>query len=128
MKDVKVLLVEDEPIPAMEIKSTLTELGYSVVGVEKRGTDALEVLEAETPSLIVMDIHLEGEKDGIEVARVVREKYSIPIVYLTAHSDEETLNRARGTEPEGYLVKPITEEDLESTLTMALARAGKNME
>lgn len=128
MKDVKVLLVEDEPIPAREIKSTLTELGYSVVGVEKRGTDALEVLEAETPSLIVMDIHLEGEKDGIDVARVVREKYSIPIVYLTAHSDEETLRRVRETEPEGYLVKPVTEEDLESTLTMALARAGKNVE
>lgn len=126
MDDVRVLLVEDEAIPAMEIESTLTELGYSVLSVEKRGEDALDVLEAEVPEVIVMDIHLDGEKDGIEVAEVVREQYSVPIVYLTAHSDDETLDRARKTEPEGYLVKPITEEDLQSTLAMALSRADQH--
>lgn len=125
MDEVEVLLVEDEPIPAMEIKSTLTELGYSVVGIEKRGDDALKVVEAEVPDVILMDIHLDGGKDGIDVAEIVRDQYSIPIVYLTAHSDEETLNRVRGTEPEGYLVKPISGEDLKSTLTMALARADR---
>jgi len=117
-----VLIVEDEPIPAMELQSTLEALDYDVLGKEKKGEAALDRLETESADLILMDIRLNGEMDGIESAEKIRRTHSASIVFLTAYSDEETLEQARKIEPEGYLVKPITENDLKTTLKMALSR------
>lgn len=117
-----VLVVEDEPIPAMELQSTLEALDYNVIGMEKKGEAVLDRLKNESPDLVLMDIRLDGEMDGVEAAEKIREDHSASIVFLTAYSDEETLERAREIKPEGYLVKPITENDLRSTLKMALSR------
>jgi DNA-binding NarL/FixJ family response regulator len=118
-----VLIVEDEPIPAMELQSTLEALEYNVLGMEKRGEEVLDRLESESADLVLMDIRLDGDMDGIETAEKIRDRSpSTSIVFLTAYSDEETLERAREIKPEGYLVKPITENDLKSTLKMALSR------
>ncbi len=122
MSTTSVLIVEDEPIPAMELQSTLEALDYNVLGMEKRGDTALDRLESEPADLVLMDIRLNGEMDGVEAAKKIREHDSTSIVFLTAYSDEETLERAREIEPEGYLVKPITENDLKSTLKLALSR------
>lgn len=118
----KVLIVEDEPITAMEMKSTLRKIGYEVVSVVDRGSRAIKIVEDESPEIVLMDVNLKGEKDGIETAKQIRKITEIPIVYVTAYSNEDTLERASHTNPEGYLVKPVTDDDLASTLKMALSR------
>lgn len=121
-----VLVVEDEPISAMEIRTMLENLGYGVLSVENRGNKALNYIEDEAADLVLMDINLKGPMDGIETTKQIRkESSSLPVVYLTAYSDEETLERVQETDPEGYLVKPVTEDDLRSTVKMALNR-GQN--
>ena len=123
MSAVNILVVEDERIVALEIKDTLTHLGYHVVASTSTGEEAVELAESHRPSLVLMDIHLKGEMDGIEAAEQIWGGFQIPVIYLTANADEETLQRAKITEPYGYLIKPFEERELHTTIEMALYRA-----
>jgi PAS domain S-box-containing protein len=118
-----VLVVEDEAVTAMELEERLISLGYSIAASVASGEEAVREAAELKPDIVLMDIRLQGEMDGIEAAtRINRTNYA-PIVYLTAHTDEKTLQRAKLTEPFGYLVKPFSERDLAVTLEMALYKA-----
>ncbi|WP_035074747.1 HD domain-containing phosphohydrolase [Maridesulfovibrio zosterae] len=116
----RILIVEDEAIVALDVKGRLLALGYNVVGVAASGKLAIELASKYLPDLILMDIMLEGEIDGIETAFKIREQYSIPVIYLTAYADTETLKRAKITEPFGYIIKPFEDRELNLTIEMAL--------
>jgi len=116
----KILIAEDETIIAIDIKSILQKIGYSVPEIATSGEKVIESLSNEKPDLILMDISLAGKLDGIETAEIISRKYDLPIVYLTALTNNETLERARVTEPFGYLLKPFDERNLHSTIEMAL--------
>lgn len=116
----KIMVIEDEAIVAMEIEQSLKDQGYTVVGIFARGEQALKKVEDLSPDLIVMDIKLAGRLDGIQTAEFVRERHDIPVVYLTAHSDEKTLVRALGAEPLGYVVKPFSQAELHATIQVSL--------
>ena len=118
----KIMIVEDEIIIAMDIKQTLTKLGYIVPKLIISGEKAIEEAEKIQPDLILMDIMLKGTINGIEAAEVIRNRWKIPIVYLTAHTDESTLEKAKKTEPFGYIVKPFEERELHTTIEIALTR------
>jgi CheY-like chemotaxis protein len=121
-----VLVVEDEPIIGLEIVDTLRRLGYSVPEAVACGEDVLEAVREAKPDLLLMDIRLHGFQDGIETAYLVGHEYDIPIVYLSAYSDEEMIRRASSTKAYGYLVKPFDERTLKTTIDLALARAAKD--
>jgi PAS domain S-box-containing protein len=116
----RILIVEDERIVAMDLAGTLTELGYSVAGMAARGEDAIEQAKRLKPSLILMDVRLAGKMDGIQAAQSIREDRDVPVVYLTAHSDNETLQRAANTAASGYLVKPFKSPELRCVIEIAL--------
>jgi PAS domain S-box-containing protein len=116
----KILIVEDEAIVAESLHDQLEMLGYSVFGMASSGERALELLEDGLPDLVMMDIMLAGEMDGIATAQEIFHRYRLPVIYLTAYSDPETLKRAKVTEPFGYLVKPYKERELHSALEISL--------
>ncbi len=116
----KILIVEDEKIIAIDIRNTLRKLGYDVVGIVGNGKDAIILAEKENPDLILMDIMLKGDMTGIQAAETITKMRNVPIVYLTALVDSETLEKAKITEPYGYLVKPFDDRGLHSTIEMAI--------
>jgi len=116
----KILIVEDEQLIAHSIERSLFKAGYSVPGMAASAEEAFEQIEQTRPDLVLMDIHIQGPSDGVETARVIREKYHLPVIYLTAHADVDTLERAKITEPRGYLVKPVNHANLPSSIEMAL--------
>jgi PAS domain S-box-containing protein len=117
---VRIVLVEDENIVAMEIKDLLQGLGYVVCAEASSGEEAIRKAAETNPDLVLMDIRLKGNVDGIEAAQRIRTRFEIPVVYLTAYTDEVTLQRAKLTEPFGYLVKPFEERELHTVIEMAL--------
>lgn len=116
----KILIVEDERIVAMDLAETLRELGYAVVGMAARGEDAIQRAAELSPALILMDVRLAGKLDGVQAADAIRSKQDIPVIYLTAHSDNETLKRAASTSASGYLVKPFKSPELRCAIEIAL--------
>lgn len=116
----KIFIVEDEGIVAADIKQLLLNLGYDVVGVVSTGEQAIEKIEENPINLILMDISLEGEMDGIEAAKRIQRRLDVPIIYLTAHSDKKTLERAKVTDPFGYIVKPFDKPTLHTSIEMAI--------
>ncbi len=120
MDKAKILIVEDESIVALNIKNRLEELGYAVVAMLNSGEAALQVVANNRPDLVLMDIKLKGTVDGIEAAALIRSRFQIPVVYLTAYSDEETVDRAKFTEPYGYILKPFEARDLCTTIEVSL--------
>lgn len=116
----KIMIVEDEWTVADDIKMFLERLGYTVTSVSSSGEEAIQNAEKDKPDLVLMDIVLEGEMDGIEAASEIRTRFNIPIVYLTAYADDKILERAKITEPSGYIVKPFVNEDLKINIEMAL--------
>jgi two-component system cell cycle sensor histidine kinase/response regulator CckA len=119
-RKIKIIVVEDERIVAKDIQNNLKLLGYDVPAIVSTGLEALEKTKEHKPDLLLVDIVLKGNMDGIELAKQVKSLYKIPIIYLTAYEDEDTLNRAKLTEPLGYILKPYDERDLHTTLEMAL--------
>ncbi len=118
----KILIVEDESIVAMELRDRLQKMGYSIIGTFDNGNAAAEKAQETLPDLILMDIIIKGDKDGIETASLIRSTTDIPIVFLTAHSDPKTLKRAQQEAPYGYILKPFKERELQITIEMALQR------
>ncbi len=118
----KILIVEDESIVAWDIKETLEKLGHNVVDLVISGAEALQTASVEHPDLVLMDIRLEGEMDGITAGDKIYHQLEIPVVYLTAHTDEITLARATRTNPFGYIIKPFQPQTLQSTIKIALQR------
>lgn len=120
----RILVVEDDAIVCEDISRTLRQLGYEVPSATASGEAALLALAAAAPpvDLVLMDIRLAGKLDGIETTQRIRERWTLPVVYLTAHSDDATLARAKETGPHGYLVKPFTERDLRTTIEVALRK------
>jgi PAS domain S-box-containing protein len=116
----KILVVEDEAMVAIDIKNTLIGMKYDVPAIVFSGEEALKKVEEIQPDLILMDIVLKGEMDGIEASQQIRERFGIPVVYLTAYADSATLKRAKITEPFGYILKPFEGRELHSTIEMAL--------
>ena len=122
MSNVRVLIVEDEVIIMMHIEDCLSGADYSVVGSAHDANTAFDMLKSKEPDIVLLDITLRGKLSGIEIAKVIREKYNIPFVYLTSHADQATLDEAKKTLPYGYVVKPFNEKNLISTIEMALFR------
>jgi two-component system cell cycle sensor histidine kinase/response regulator CckA len=118
----RVLIVEDESITALHIKTILDAKGYFVPAIVASGDEAIELARELNPDLVLMDIRLRGNVDGIEAAQAIRRKFDVPVVYLTAYADPETTERARLTEPYGYLLKPFDERELMIVVEMALYR------
>lgn len=116
----KVLVVEDEGIEALDIQHRLIVAGYTVPGIAMSGEDAIDMAREMKPDIVVMDIMLQGELDGVKAARQIRDLIDIPVIYLTAFADDGTLERAKITEPYGYIVKPVKERELIISIEMAL--------
>jgi PAS domain S-box-containing protein len=118
----RILVVEDESIVAFNLQQRLAQLGYDVPAIAVSGEECLEMVLQTLPDLVLMDIHIQGDMDGIEVASRLRETHSTPVIYLTAYSEDSTLERARQTRPYGYLLKPFSERELHATIQMAFER------
>ena len=124
----KILIVENERIVAKDLKQLLEELGYEVIGISGTSNDALKKTGETNPDLILMDIMLTGETDGIETAQQINELYHIPFIYLTAYYDDEILERASLTQPAGYITKPFSSVGLHAAIQVALHKHKKLME
>lgn len=122
MSTLRIMVVEDQAIVAKDIRATLEGLGYEVPAVAHTGEDAIQKAAQTSPDLILMDINLRGEMDGIEAAGRIRERADIPVIFLTAYSDQATLDRAKLTSPMAYLIKPFEESELRTAIEVALWR------
>lgn len=120
-----ILVVEDEAIVSKDIQNSLVKLGYTVVGAAATAEKAIELVREQHPDLILMDIMLKGDLTGIDAAEAIRKEFSIPVIFLTAYADEATLEKAKVTEPYGYIIKPFKEIDLQTTIEMALYKHEK---
>ncbi|MDP3564963.1 MAG: PAS domain-containing protein [Methanoregula sp.] len=119
MTGFRIFIVEDEVIVASDIAETLKGLGYSIAGTAKYGESAIQDIARTNPDLILMDIHLAGKMDGVQAAGEIHKTSDIPVIYLTAYADNALLDRAKLTEPYGYLIKPYDERELQSVIEMA---------
>jgi len=119
MTKAKILIVEDELITAKAIRSALNSLGYDVLDIVTSGEEAIQKASGSQPDLILMDIKLDSEMDGIEAARQIKDRFNIPVVYLTAHADDATLERAKITDPFGYILKPFEDRELHVAIEIA---------
>jgi len=115
-----ILVVEDESIVAKDIQMCLNKLGYNVIGVYSTGEEAVEVAREKEPDLVMMDIMLKGEMSGIEAADIIRKYNDIPVIFLTAYTDRSTVDKAKETEPYGYIIKPFKEIDIQTAIEIAL--------
>jgi signal transduction histidine kinase/DNA-binding response OmpR family regulator len=120
MSGERILVVEDESIVSLDIQVQLGRLGYTVAEAAVSGEEAVRKAAEAAPDLVLMDIRLKGEMDGIQAAEQIRERFNVPVIYLTAYSDNTTLQRAKVTEPSGYLLKPLEARELHTTIEMAL--------
>lgn len=122
MEKARIMIVEDEGVLAKGIERKMETLGYTAVGIAFSGEEAIPMVEQIHPDLVLMDIKLAGQMDGIETAQQILEKFNIPVIYLTAFSDKETIQRAKITAPFGYILKPVNERELHCNIEMALYR------
>ena len=122
----KILIVEDEIIIAIDLKIRLEDLGYYVPGIAVNGRDAIKKTGEKNPDIILMDILLNGEKDGIEVAQQIRNQYNIPIIYLTGSPDDGLHEKAETTEPYGYINKPFDNTEIENAIQSAVSKTNNS--
>jgi diguanylate cyclase (GGDEF)-like protein len=118
----RILIVEDEAITAMDLAAELSRLGYEVCGTEDSADGAVNAVEKEKPALVLMDIRLGDNGDGIEAAQRIADRHDAAVVFLTAHSDEQTLARALAASPYGYIVKPFRARELKVAVELALSK------
>lgn len=124
MNEPRLLIVEDERVVAEDIRDMAVDLGYHVLGIASKGYETIELVANSKPDMVLMDIGLKGELDGVKVAGIIRDRFNTPVVYITAYADDDTLARAKLTEPLGYIVKPFDRQELNSILEMAFYRKG----
>ena len=117
---IEILIVEDEDLVALDIENNLTQAGFKIASSVPSGMEAIRSIEKRVPELVLMDIKLDGEPDGITTAKFIRSRFDVPAIYLTAYSDDEILERAQKTEPYGYITKPFKAKDVISTIKMAI--------
>ncbi len=127
-KTYSVVVVEDEAILALSLERTLRELGLDFRGVAASAYDAIALADRERPDVVLMDIRIQGSRDGVEAADVIRRQHDVAIVYLTANSDPKTIERAQATRPAGYLLKPFKKTDLQNVVNIALSRRDVELE
>lgn len=118
----RALIVEDEALIGEELRERLSRLGFSVIATVDTAEEAIAIAVRERPDLVLMDVRLKGDKDGVQAAIEIRQQVDVPIVYVTAYSDRVTVDRAKGTEHDGYLLKPFHKRDLQSTIEVAMQR------
>lgn len=123
---IKILVVEDEMIIAAKISMQLTSLGYEVTAILPRGEQAIQHVKENRPDILLMDINLKGELDGIATAQQIQQFADIPIIYLTANSDEATFNRAKPTKPYAFISKPFKQLDLQRAIELTISRMAEN--
>lgn len=119
---VKILIVEDEAIIAMRLQMELNNAGYEVCQMVASGKDAIKSVEDEKPDMVLMDIRLAGEMDGIEAAQEILSRYETSIVFMTGYTDEDVMERAKKLEPTAYLIKPVRVYDIDSIIDSALKK------
>ncbi|NDJ54664.1 MAG: response regulator, partial [Chloroflexi bacterium] len=122
MADRDILIVEDEGIIALDIQTRLNDMGYGTVARASNSFQAIEMAMQLRPDIVLMDIRLEGNTSGIEAADQIRVKYQIPVIYVTAHADEATIEQAKRTRPYGYILKPFKDDELRAAIEIALYR------
>lgn len=128
MNKVKILIVEDEMIISANLKLNLLNNGYELVGQAVNFTEAIEIMESSPPDITLLDIQLSGNKNGIDIAKEINQRFKSPFIYLTSNTDSETVNEAKVTEPSAYLVKPFNKEELFTTIEIALYNFAKRKE
>ena len=128
MSKPNILIVEDESIVAKDIQNSLKKLGYSVMGTTASGEEAIKLVEESQPDVVLMDIMLKGAMSGIDAAAKIKDMFDIPVIFLTAYADENTLNKAKVTQPHGYIIKPFKEVDLHTAIEVAMYKHGKEKE
>ena len=123
MEKTKILVVEDEIIVALDIKDTLLSLGFEVTGLATNYEEAIESFHACRPDILLTDIYLEESQNGIEIVKTIQKLDAVPVIYLTAYSDEQTITKAAKTNPVNYIVKPFRRDDLKSAIILGLYKA-----
>ena len=123
----KILIVEDEILVATDIQESLESLGYMVQGIADTGLKAIEAVENKLPDLILMDINLKGEMTGIEAAKIISKESDVPIIYLTANADIDTVNKAKIALPYGYIIKPFNDKDLQTNIEIAIFKFASDL-
>ena len=121
----KILISEEEVIIAEDIAATLEELGYDTCAIDT-GEDTIDMIREMRPHLVLLDINLRGEADGVDIGSRIKEEFHIPFIYLTAYADRATIDRAKKTEPDAFLVKPFDEKSLRSAIEIALYKHDNN--
>lgn len=117
-----ILIVEDESLVAMEVSSALKKEGYTIVGTVGSAEEVFKSFGSNIPDLILMDINIDGTMNGIELSRRIKKTYNIPIIFLTAYNDKETIDRAIQTSPAGYLIKPFKRQELYAVVSLAMSK------
>lgn len=118
----RALIVEDEILIAEELKERLSLLGFAVIAAVDSADEGVAIATRERPDLVLLDIRLKGKKDGVQAAQEIREQVDVPVVYLTAYSDRLTVDRIRGSEYDGFVLKPFRARELQSTIEIAIQR------
>jgi len=121
----KILIVEDEALVGLEISSALQKERYSVTGIVDNAEDAFQKIEKDMPDLVIMDININGDINGIEASHIIEYDYKIPIIFLTAYNDKATINKAIESSPSGYLIKPFDRQALYAAVSLALSNRAK---
>ena len=123
MEKFKVIIIEDELIIAEDIKDILEQASYEVIGIAASGKEAIQLLQQELPDILLVDISIKGDMDGIQVANTIREQFHLPFIYITSYTNKSILERAKLTKPFGYIVKPYKEQDVLIAVELALSNA-----
>lgn len=118
----RALIVEDETLIAEELRERLSHLGFSVIAAVASADEGIAIAIKDRPELVLMDIRLSGEKDGVQAAHEIRERVDVPIIYLTAYSDETTVDRAKKSDHDGFILKPFRGRELQATIDVAMQR------
>lgn len=124
----RLLIVEDERIVAMDLRQRLQRFNYKVIDIVSTGEAAIRAVEEHKPDLVLMDIQIQGDMDGIQTSAILHKRYNTPHIYLTAHRDDDTINRAKHTEPYGYLLKPFNDMEVQTTIEMAIYKHKMRLE
>ncbi len=122
LEKTKIFIIEDQMILKLDLKSRLENLNYEVVGMSDNGDDAIRQVEKLSPDIILMDIVLKGELNGIETAQIIKDKFKIPFIYMSAYYDDDILDNAAKTQPEGYITKPYDDVLIRTTIEIAMRK------